>query len=313
VKSIKTSVFYYTHNLISPSILKFTLESCISHCRENNCELIVTSHYPVTNGFQYANLRDCKSKSKKFDNCISKNIIVNIDDVNCKAYVLGKMEYSVKTIIKQLIFSLNKCNGDIIILMEHDCLYPKNYISTVSKLIENKELTYCQNNTCFITYYGFIKSMPHVYLSSFSFKKETLKKHLEHKLEMFEKYNYSIIEPILDIKELENHLVNPDKKDVVEKEISIGSYNNICMDDFLGEGNDILDFVHGLNSSSICTTMSYIGELNDPTLKHYKESFFKEHKNWGNSKQYIDLIDSQRIDEETLSNLHGGVLINSKE
>ena len=46
------AIFYYTNNLISPSILNSTLGQAIKHAKDNNCELILTSHFPLTKKYE---------------------------------------------------------------------------------------------------------------------------------------------------------------------------------------------------------------------------------------------------------------------
>ena len=288
------SVFYYTHNLLSANILEKTLTSCMESCKKNRCELILTSQYPLT--FSYYNDKIFFDKveetpiRQELEQLITKNLAIDYDnELICKPYVLGKMPYSIKTILEQLLFSCSMCEGKFVTLMEHDCLYPPNYLSVVENCLKKYEICHCLKNTCFASEYGFVKSLPHVYLSSFSFRKELFVKILKNKLDMLSKYGFTIVEPMSRVSV--NDLSEGSFKDeecrngVIGQEMFLDDLSSKCIDEDLGDGNDILEFVHGLNSSSIDIMFKYMFESGRSVVEHCKTTLFDNHVLWGASKQ----------------------------
>ena len=164
---MQTSVLYYTNNLLPKKLFKHVLNNVIKHTQENNCELIVTSHFPITKQYEEISLNSKKSygedvrpdgeqeRSKIYD-YIVKDVVIE-PNINYKSFVVGKIPYSLNSILKQIVLSLENASHENIVLMEHDCLYPNNYISTVNKALTDyqKDFTYTASQTIFLNTLGF--------------------------------------------------------------------------------------------------------------------------------------------------------------
>jgi len=207
----KNSIFYYTNNILPPKLLNYTLNEALKHSQENDCELILTSHFPLTKKYEVVKLGEEhyyedmspitreKKKSSLYDYIISGNII---EDDRVKAYVVGKLPYSLDSIIRQLLLSMEVCNGENIILMEHDCLYPKNYIESINKAVNgyNKDLTYCHYANVFLSSNGYCnQSNPTLFLGNCAGKKDLFKELYTKKLELFLSGKSRLFEPLLII------------------------------------------------------------------------------------------------------------------
>ena len=91
------------------------------------------------------------------------------------------MLYSYCNIFKQILFSAEKTDAEHIILMEHDCLYPEDYVPSVMKCLSGfanrdgsigKDFAYGHCRTTFLNYSGFFDINEETYtLSKCSFKK----------------------------------------------------------------------------------------------------------------------------------------------
>ena len=272
-----TAIIYYTNNLLPKALFEFTLKEVIKHSEENDCEAIMISHFPVLINHEknedllegneiYQNDFDKdtgKTKKSEIYNYIVKDI--RIENKNAKNYVVGKLPYSWESIFKQILLSLEKTNADNIILMEHDCLYPSNYIENVEKLLNQFDFTYCSQNHSFLNPNGFFNLESDVFvLSGCSGKKELWKRVLNKKIELINNKKPFFFEPILDIEPSV-------KKEKYPEEIIINKH--VCMDHFLGAGHSILDIKHSLNSDGML-----LG------------NYYDQHEYWGEAKRYTKLL-----------------------
>lgn len=265
----KTSIFYYTNNLVPPKLLKHSFLNALKHCKDNNCELIVTSHYPITQSYTTVFLGNNNLTSNPIYQYIVNLSIPDseLEGVNIKNYVVGQLPYSHESIIKQILFSIDKCSSNNIILFEHDTLYPINYIPTVERFLNdyNKDMTYCGFNITLLNKDGYfnIENGSFV-LGTCAFKKNIIKGIYERKLELIKSNKPYTFEPLLDIHSV--HKRNFYKDEIIVK-------NHICIDTFLKD-KCILDIKHNLNTDGMI-----IGE----NYHHY-------HSYWGDDKKYIDMI-----------------------
>ena len=283
----KISIFYYTHNLLSPSLLKTTLLSAVEHAKNNDCELIITSHFPLTTEYEENRLIPIdeenytedinKATGERFKShiydFIVKDLQLDISEPNVKKYVVGKLPYSLTSIFDQIIFSLDNCTGDNIVLMEHDCFYPENYIPTVKKTLDDyqRDFAYCSENYIFLNSEGYFTiPQPIFVLGGCSGKKELFKRIFENKLELIKKNKPHKFEPILDIQ-------NPPPQ--LKEEILV--HNHLCIDKWLGEYHSILDIKHGINTDGF-----FNGE--------YKQF----HPYWEKASKFINMIKSIKLTDE---------------
>jgi len=288
------SLFFYTNNLLCKPLLESTLKEAIKSCKENY-ELIITSHYPVLEKFteipmeegEYKDDINYKTgeryKSKIYDHIV-EDLQIKTDNPNIKNYVVGRLPYSVESLFTQIVLSCEKAKYNHVILLEHDCFYPENYISVVKKyLIEhNYDFTYCSFARCFLDSSGFFTIDDNValgyLLSSCSGKKELLKNLFQRKLDLLKEKKVILCEPLLDIhSSLKAKGLEEYKREIIIKK-------HLCIDVFIK--NAILDIRHELNASD------------GPSA--YDHKYFQDHEYWGNSKKYIDMIKELKVDEEDL-------------
>jgi len=277
------SILFYTNNLISPNILKESLEGAIKHAKDNDCELIVTSHFPVTKNFtdtplinkpyylQEFNPENQKQKASNIYEYIVKDLQVEANCDYFRNYVVGKLPYSHESIFKQILLSLEKCSRDNVILMEHDCFYPKEYINAVKKCLIDFQynFAYCSFANCFLDEKGFFDiSFRKFLLSTCVGKTKLMKKIFTDKLKLFQEKKRYKFEPILDIE--------PDKDKYAD---NIIVDKHLCMDKFLD--GPVLDIRHQLNSSANVL-------VQDGDYSQHNEY-------WGSAKPFINMIQNIRV------------------
>jgi len=271
--SADTSVLYYTNNLLSKDLLSYTLKETIRHCENDNCELILTSHYPLSDEYEIFDLvqRETLKCDNLYNHLIKEALITGKDlkNVKHKIFVVGKMPYSYASIFKQIVLSMEKCEGENIILMEHDCLYPDSYIPSVKKALINygKNFSYCSFSTCFLNKNGFFKmdNGSHC-LSGCAGKKKTLMEVFKRKIELAKNNTPFQFEPVIDI--LSPIILSEAKS---KNEVIIDGH--LCIDTFM-KGEGILDIKHHLNADGFLMGSKY----------------FHDHPYWGEDKKYINMI-----------------------
>ena len=131
MSDVKTTIFYYTNNLVPEGILRETLIRVMREVESrDDLELIVTSHYPV--------IDDCVDVSDQFqkDENVDRNlasaavsgpIIKFRVPKRAKFFVVGALPQKLRSIFQQLQFSIGHAHGEHIIMHEHDVLYPDGY------------------------------------------------------------------------------------------------------------------------------------------------------------------------------------------
>lgn len=274
----KTSVFYYTNNVAPPKLLESTLRATLKHCADNRCELILTSHYPLTEHYEthYLGNQAIEPSITSLYNYIVKDVIINDEElrgVDIKSYVVGKMPYSYESIMRQILFSLEKCNGQNIIFMEHDCFYPETYIKTIEKFLvgQNKNLTHCIRSV-FLNEKGYFRTSGGSFvLGTCAAKREIIKRVYERKMELIANSKNLTFEPLLDTAPVSKR--NSFREEIIVK-------NHVCIDAFL-EGC-VLDIKHHLNAD---------GFLTSNNCAH-------SHPYWGEDTKYIEMLRSVKVGEE---------------
>jgi hypothetical protein len=266
----KTSIFYYTNNLLPLKLFKYTFYNTINLCKENDCELILTSHYPITEKYEEINLNNSTNKKDNaIYNYIVKDFIIpeeDLKDVNIKSYVVGQLPYHYDSIMKQLLLSEEKCSGDNIILMEHDCLYPKDYIKVVNGFLDIYDMTYSSFSNTLLSKCGYFNVAGGSYvLSTCSFRRSVFKDTYKRKLELINDKKQFLFEPYLDIQQKKY-------RNSYKEEIIINKHLNI--DNFL-KGQCVLDIKHNFNTDGMLMG----------------DSYFHFHDYWKEDSQYIQLID----------------------
>ena len=272
------SILFYTNNLVSPRILEESLKGAMKQAQDNDCELIVTSHFPLTVDFESVNLitepyylkefdpENQKHKASDIYDYIVKELKVEANCDHIKSYVVGKLPYSHESIFKQILFSLEKCSSDNVVLMEHDCFYPKEYIKSVKKcLIEYQyEFAYCSFANCFLNENGFFDiSFRKFLLSTCVGKTKLMQRIFTDKLQLFQEKKRYKFEPVLDIEPSPNNYAD---NVIVTK--------HLCMDKFLD--GPVLDIRHQLNSSANILI---------------RDGNYSQHNSyWGDAKKFIDMI-----------------------
>jgi len=283
------SILYYTNNLLPSKILENTILAVNSTCLKNNCELIITSHYPITKNYEEIDITESK-EDRLFTGKINletkearlahiykhlvKDLSFNLDSKH-KAYVVGKLPYTHKSIYKQILLSLSKAQGDSIVFMEHDCFYPESYIEAVHKAMKHYNFGYCQKNCCYLDFEGFFKTDTEFMLSGCSGKKDILTNIFSKKLELLNTNKPYDFEPIINT-------ASNDFRDKYPEEI-IAS-NSVCIDQFLPPNHDILDIKHKLNQGG----QLFVLKRHPGALQNFVK--IENHPYWGNSNKFMDMM-----------------------
>lgn len=213
--SASLALLYYTNNLVSPFLLKSSLESVSKMAEKENAEIIVTSHFPITEEYEVENLGDeyySVNRSNLYDYIVKDQII----DVprNAKSFVVGKLPYSLESIMKQILFSIDNCESDNVIFMEHDCFYPSNYLGAIDQALNKlgADIVFINKKRTFLNANGFLHyKLSTALLSGFAGKKDVMKNIFENKLKIInERGRLTSIEPVVDCSEISPIIHHPD-------------------------------------------------------------------------------------------------------
>ena len=55
--NLTMTILYYTSNLLGKNLLFRTLSEAIQHSKDNNCQLIITSHFPLTDKYEEVDMQ----------------------------------------------------------------------------------------------------------------------------------------------------------------------------------------------------------------------------------------------------------------
>lgn len=296
-KSMKTAILYYSHNLLNDKLLMKTLSSAIETSKENDCELIVVSHFPLTDKYEKTPLFNGRPYYR-FENGkkdpmyrFLTELSVNTSGADVKSFVVGKMRYKLISIIKQFLFALEQTDADNIILWEHDCLYPKEYVDKAKIGLENSDLAYVYRRRTVVNSEGFFAGKNNLYyMSGFSAKRELFLDIFKVKERLFyeaENTKDFIFEPILPFLRLKANNEKGGKKYKSHRKPhpdDLVIESNFNLDDVLPEHHDILDIKHGLNQSGkkLCRTYS------------------QSHPYWGSVKDYEEYMCFEGMSEKEM-------------
>lgn len=311
---MSSTIFFYTNNFLHRRLLEATLLKAIHHARNNGALLLVTSHYPLFKSYidvsaEFGGVKEDNLPPEYKDKCIKD---LNFDNDSCVVnYVTGKLPYQPRSILKQLIFSCDHTYNDNVVLFEHDCFYPEDYIKVVEKSLLKHGITYCMENYYMINKKGFYLCEPHPYLSSFAGRREFFGNIMKRK-DGFYKDRVAMLEPLvpcdLIIKDInwtdgKRHPIskiirvktNKDTESVytrsADRAAKIGEAlieDSFCIDNALGS-QCILEFQHGLNTTASLFLMRHVYDESDME-EEYKNCHLN-HPYWGNAKYFTDLID----------------------
>lgn len=278
-----TTILYYTHNLLSEQLLKKTTQQAIEHARINNCHLIFISHFPIIKSHFVERLieedfyqsdynpQTGKTKILRIYDFLVKAPIIEEEYDNVENYVVGKLPYNSRSIYQQLVFGLSKVQSENVILFEHDCFYPKEYVSAVRQTLDSHEFSWCSKRLmCGKNGYY---ELSNFYISECSSKTHLLFEIYEEKLSLTDAgQKPSMLEPVL---------VDKTERGRTNEVIMVSEHSDAGL--LLPESQCILDIKHGLNTTG---TLAIEGVC--------------DHIYWGRSKQYIDLFPLIPPDKEIL-------------
>lgn len=275
---------------MTKELMDYTLKSCIKHCRDNHCELVLTSHFPLAEEYVSQPLINSEIYGSEIDivtreahkshlyDYLVKDILIkkeDVDGIEFTNYVVGKLPYSLESIIKQLILSMEVCGGKNIVFFEHDCSYPANYIPVVERALNDfgRTISYCLYNVCYLNFdgYFYMEEVPGLFLLSCAGKKSVLLEVYKNKLNLFDSKKNKTFEPMLSCH-------SPLMKQTYPEEIVVD--NSLCIDKFLGEGHSILNIKSKLNADGYIRGSKY----------------FHEHPYWGSDVKYLNML--KRISED---------------
>ena len=284
---MNTSILYYTNNVLSEPLLKKTLFAAAEHASVEDRELLVSSHFPLTKEYERIVLgdQDFSDTSGIYSHLIKGEW--ELPCANYRAYVVGKKPYVLRSICEQMLHLLENANGENIVLMEHDCFYPSDYVESVGKALDStgSEMGYVFNSHTYFNYDGFWKLQGGVsFMSGFSFKKYKAIEILKRKIELDDKETLSYFEPLLSINPQFLHDRYPDE--IIYK-------NHVCIDEYLMEDHDLLDLKHGMNQGGYI--MANGGKIDNI------------HPYWGNAAPYLNLLESMNLSQQEVNRYVYGI------
>jgi len=260
---MKNAILICTNNLIPKNLLRYVVENAINQSiRVGDTEIVVVSHYPVVENFKTAEIAECKNQiHEKLQQIIIKEPVVKpFSDVKISNYVIGEKEYSIDTIFKQMLFGSSKTDSETIVVMEHDILYPPNYVFKSSGII-NSGFDICfWQSSCFFSLKGFFR-VKNMALSRYSFNREFFDGLFTEK--MLKKS--LITEPFLT-----------DYESVIFMNTDERFYGNHAV----VVETEVLDIKHGFNTSGQCVV----------------EKCENDHPFWGKIEDVAKLIDDNYKD-----------------
>ncbi len=274
------SVLICTNNLVPKRLFSEVICSAIYQASEiPDTNVVLVSHYPVTEKFLEVDLSLAKppdrSKHNKHEDAILKAPFfdfyckrMNVDCSLLTNLVVGEKAYCLDTIYRQILYGAMICKKNIAIV-EHDVLYPKNYLQKVFGVLDSGKDICFWDDAIYLSYQGFFRMPNNNMFNRFSFKNKTLCEHITSQMNA----GNPIIEPALK---------NYSK--TTEGAIEYENYSVV-------NGVDILDVKHGFNTGGY----------------FFVENYMDHHDYWGHKDKYLNMIDQKYIDitQKNLSCFYG--------
>lgn len=261
---MKYTIIINTHNLVPEKMFVHVLKSVFLNAIKWDCEVIIVSHFPVLDKYEEVDISDSLIEHHlEFEDVIIKGPVFSVDDfdIKIKNYVVGERRYSLHTICDQIMIGLKNSNTDRIIIMEHDVLYPEEYICDICSPLDLGADFSCWKNAILLGMVGYYRILNWVTFGRIAWKSSFLEKYLiSLKKDVF-------VDMVPDIS-LRGCAGVPEK---------FCEFNSVGLTAKYGvvEGTDVLDFRHGLNTYGNVL-------LNE---------CFDSHPVWGDKMKWIDLID----------------------
>lgn len=255
---LMNNIVICTNNLVPQALFrKVLMNAFIQADMVGDTHVSVVSHYPVFENYIYLYREFVKEEHKSFSDVILKEPFFDPDifESTYDNMVVGECEYSHLTIYRQLREGAFRRLEANVVIMEHDVLYPLNYLKTVSGIL-NAGMDACYwAKGKFFSNSGFFEVPNVMTLSRFSMKWDQFIKVFENKLEK----KLTFVEPLLDGIPVSGDL----SEEVVTRKFA------------MVHGIDTLDIRHGLNVSG-----NYI-------VEEYSDC----HEYWGSASEIFPLID----------------------
>ena len=261
------TLLYYTNNLTPRGLLKKTLLGVLGVAAQRNdlnvlvCSQFANSEYP-----QYISLEEPEPEWEQIDRFLVKDIFFNEHSQNfpIQTYVIGKLPRLLTSLVRQLVFCLERVETETVIFVEDDILYPSDYFDKVIEELNNgAPIVYAEPFTMF-NMWGFYNPDGELYLSRYSGRTDLFLKHFRQEQICFKHF-----EPLLRGK-----ISGPG----YDGEDMYADYALVELD------NPVLDIRHGLNMIGVPlhpdmrTEDPYWGKMedilkliNDPSLMEYLE------------------------------------------
>lgn len=274
-------LLYYTNNLLSPELLTKTVEEVLTHGESTNSEVLIISHYPVLDNHINLHLNNLPlmqffiaPMKQKMDKSSIYNHLTKVLAIpargDCKNYVVGQHPYNPTTIIQQLDAASELCNSDAVILMEHDCFYPEDYVDVCRRVLDAHDAARCINHRCYCTVDGYLRYQ-RFFLNGLAMRLKPFKQYIENKKkQLWMNKRLSYLEPYVEGLE------------VLSDGFEVKSYADV--DGLLGEDHDLLDLQHGLNYYQCLHVSSQM-----------RSHIIDSHPFWGDAGPYIDLIKTNML------------------
>lgn len=239
-----------------------TYHCTVGHALGNDCELVIVSQFPITKNYDKEILSEDQFYAEDhlgntpaiYDNIVTLGWDITVP--NSQYIVVGKLPYTLESIIRQILVGLKRMSCDNVLFMEHDCLYPVDYICAADKAFGLRDFTYVSFMHRILSYEGYWDlKQPAFVLGASGGNRKLMIEVFENKLKLIREGKPFRFEPMLIIEPAIKLNQYPD-------EIYIES--SICMDTFLEENHKVIDMKHGLNQNGYLNADADRAEMTDP-------------------------------------------------
>lgn len=187
------TILVCTNNLVPKRLLEQVLANALAVARaQGDTNVVVVSHFPVFFSHTPVNIEVEEERHISLDDALIKEPFVNPDAFLAEGIniVVGERRYDYTTILRQMEVGLKYC-GDNVIIMEHDVMYPHDYLETMIESLEKGYDFVVWGKHCFLTFSGYIPGPNYILLSQYSGTKEAWSKYVSDSLKQMP----SVFEP----------------------------------------------------------------------------------------------------------------------
>lgn len=230
---MKDCLLFYTNNILPEQVLIKTLNNAIRSAENIGAELIITSHYPVASWAKNVS-EEYGEVDGRYDGAIARGDFIKKRDF-VKCYTVGPQPQELRSIVKQIVFSIKESCAENFYMHEHDVFYPQNYFKYMSRGLEDHEIVVSLSYK-FVDIEGYFStgSMNNFALSRFAGKRDVLLEIYEERLIK----DFTIIEPLLSghmaedcSRVIENYKIFEGFDPVIEMRHGVNSSGDLLIDE----------------------------------------------------------------------------------